>query len=294
MVMGFIKVKNGDEFISRKKKFIIFSFILLSAALFCYWQNNDVVITKYEVTDSKVPEAFEGFRILQVSDLHNKRFGKNQADLIHLVKKVRPDIILITGDLIDRSRTDIFTAMDFVRQAVVIAPVYYVTGNHEKSSREYPELEKQLLESDVVIMDNHSELLQKGVDSIALLGLEDPYFLPEASRSEVICDTLKDISAGEEDRFKILLSHRPELIDLYAGENIDLVFSGHAHGGQFRLPFIGGVFAPDQGFFPKYTSGINVSNNTSMVISRGLGNSVIPIRIFNRPELVLVTLKRVL
>jgi predicted MPP superfamily phosphohydrolase len=278
-------------FIGKRKRFVGIIVILVLAVLFCYWQNNDIVITRYEYSDSEVPDAFKGFRILQVSDLHNKRFGNNQAGLIRLVKKIQPDIILITGDLIDRYRTDVVAAMDFVRQAAVIAPVYYVTGNHEKSSAEYPELEKQLLESGVVIMDNHSVLLQKGEDSIALLGLEDPYFLPEAYRSEGVGDILKDILGGAEDRFKILLSHRPELIDLYASENINLVFSGHAHGGQFRLPFIGGLFAPDQGFFPKYTSGINGLKNTSMVVSRGLGNSVIPVRIFNRPELVVVTLE---
>ncbi len=277
----------------RKQILIIITTIVL-LGLFFYWQNNDIVITSADYTNAAVPAGFDGFRILQVSDLHNKEFGKNQKGLMKLTRKIQPDIIVITGDLIDSYRPDVETAMDYVRQAVEIAPVYFVTGNHEMKSVYYTELSRQLTDTGVNIMDDRAVLLKKNKASIILMGLGDPYFLSqESGGEEIIKDKLNNISGEEAGTFKILLSHRPELFKLYAEHNIELVFSGHAHGGQFRLPLIGGLYAPNQGFFPGYTNGIIVNKNTSMVVSRGLGNSVIPVRIFNRPELVVVTLRHI-
>ncbi len=279
-------------FMGIRKKIFIVIFIIVALFLFFYWQNNDIVTTSVVYSDTGVPAAFDGFRILQVSDLHNKEFGKNQAGLAKLTKKLQPDIIVITGDLIDSQRPDVRISMDYVKQAVNIAPVYFITGNHEKRSDKYPELGRQLREAGVIMLDDRAVLLKKDEEIIVLLGVGDPYFLPEDSgRDQIMEDTIHTISKEVTGTFKILLSHRPELIELYASQDIDLVFSGHAHGGQFRIPFIGGLYAPNQGFFPKYTNGVIVNKNTSMVVSRGLGNSVIPVRIFNRPELVTVTLK---
>lgn len=271
--------------------FIICLGVLL-LILFFYWQNNDIVITKSVYSASGVPKAFDGFKILQISDLHNKEFGKNQSELMKYTKKLQPDIIVVTGDLIDSHRTDIAVSMEYISQAVKLAPVYYVTGNHEKRSELYTTLEKQLLNAGVNLLDNRSILLERNQEEIALAGMGDPYLLPrEYGRDAILEDILSSVSSEVPAGFKILLSHRPELIDLYAKHGFDLVFSGHAHGGQFRLPGLGGVIAPDQGLFPKYTSGVIKKNQTSMYVSRGLGNSVIPVRIFNRPELVVVTLK---
>lgn len=275
----------------RKKMFTICLGVVL-LILFFYWQNNDIVITKSVYSASGVPKAFDGFKILQVSDLHNKQFGKNQSELMKLTKKLQPDIIVVTGDLIDSHRTDIAVSMEYISQAVKLAPVYFVTGNHEKRSEQYPAFEKQLLNAGVNLLDDRAVLLEKNQEVIALSGLGDPYLLPsEYGRDAIIEDILSSVSGEESAGFRILLSHRPELIDLYAKHGFDLVFSGHAHGGQFRLPGLGGVIAPDQGLLPKYTSGVIKKDQTSMYVSRGLGNSVIPVRIFNRPELVAVTLR---
>ncbi len=275
------------------KKNRLFLFIATSVLLilFFYWQNNDITITNIQYSNEKIPEAFQGFKILQISDLHNKEFGQNQAKLMKLTRKIKPDIIAVTGDLIDSHRTNINISMDYIRQAVKIAPVYFVTGNHEKWSDEHAELNKQLLEAGTVILDNQALLLTRNKESIVLMGLDDSYpFTQNEEINENLIEMVNSVSNQVPDKFRILLSHRPELIDLYAANMIDLVFCGHAHGGQFRIPFVGGLYAPNQGFFPKYTNGVTLKNYTSMVVSRGLGNSVIPVRIFNRPELVVVTL----
>ncbi|QHQ62233.1 metallophosphoesterase [Anaerocolumna sedimenticola] len=277
-------------FVKKNRLFLLIAaFALL--ILFFYWQNNNITINRIQYSNDKIPEAYQRFKILQVSDLHNKEFGPNQVKLIKLTKKIKPDIIVVTGDLIDSHRTNINISMDYIRQAVKIAPVYFVTGNHEKWSDEYAELNKQLLETGIDILDNQAMLLTRNKESIVLMGLGDPFPLTQMEEiNENLGKMVKSASNQISDKFTILLSHRPELIDLYAVNKIDLVFCGHAHGGQFRLPLVGGLYAPNQGFFPKYTNGITLKKSTSMVVSRGLGNSVIPVRIFNRPELVVVTL----
>lgn len=265
--------------------------ILFILPVFFYWQNNDIVVTKHEFTNSAIPDSFQGYQILQISDLHNKEFGKNQKRLIKHTAKIDPDIIVITGDLIDCNRTNIEIAMDYINQAIHIAPIYYVPGNHEKWSGVYPELTEHLQNAGVVILDNDATTLYNNGDEINLLGLMDPDFMAsDTNTSTTVREVLDNLITMRPSNFTILLSHRPELVSIYAEKQIDLVFSGHAHGGQFRIPFVGGVVAPNQGFFPEYTSGVVVKADTSMVVSRGLGNSIVPVRIFNRPELVVVTL----
>lgn len=210
------------------------------------------------------------------------------------LKSASPDIIVITGDLIDRREYDLDIAIAFIKGAVDIAPVYYVSGNHEAWSGKYALIKEKLIANGVIVLDNKAFELKKGDESIQILGLSDPDFLTsdylDGTDNREILKQLKIWSNGES--FKILLSHRPELLNLYFENNIDLIFTGHAHGGQFRIPGIGGLVAPDQGFFPKYTSGSYKKGMSTMFVSRGLGNSIIPIRIFNRPEIVVVTLKQ--
>ncbi len=259
-------------------------------ALFClagflYWQNNGLMLTKITHTKN-VPQGLDGYKILQVSDLQNKTFGQNQEILLDKIRNATPDIIVITGDLIDRNRTDLEKAMTFVDGAAAIAPVYYVSGNHEHQSGCFEALSAQLVSAGATVLENGKSMIQKNGASLEIIGLADkrvnPYF------AQVLPTLLKD---GEDTSFQILLSHRPELFETYVQNDVDLAFTGHAHGGQIRLPFIGGIFAPNQGFFPAYTAGAYEKKNTSMVVSRGLGNSTFPFRIFNRPELVMVTLK---
>ncbi|MBP3040236.1 metallophosphoesterase [Bacillaceae bacterium Marseille-Q3522] len=267
-----------------KKKIFIWAVLLVLLIGFCYWQNNDIVVTNIEYKNEKIPQEFDGYKILHVSDLHNKEFGSNQARLVKHTQEISPDIIVITGDLIDSNRTDLDIAMAYIEQAVEIAPVYFVSGNHEKYSGVYAELSDKLKQAGVIMMDDNELILKRKEKVISLFGLKDISF-------NGIDDFTQKLQNMKSDFFSILLSHRPELLDLYARQHVDLVFSGHAHGGQFRLPFIGGLIAPDQGFFPKITAGSYKNRDTTIIVSRGLGNSVVPIRIFNRPELVTVTLR---
>ncbi|UFH64542.1 metallophosphoesterase [Clostridium cadaveris] len=279
--------------LAKIKLFIEFSVFFIVVAIFCFLQNNSIVISNYTHRSRKIPSAFHGYKILHISDLHNKMFGKNQDYLIKKIKASSPDIIVITGDLIDRRRFDLDTAMCFINKAVDIAPIYYVSGNHEAWSGKYDQIKQSLKDAGVLILDDTSLELLKGENSIQLLGLSDPDFLTsnylDGTNTKKLELQLKQWS--NDINYKILLSHRPELFSLYIENNIDLIFSGHAHGGQIRLPFLGGLIAPDQGFFPKYTSGPYKNANSTMFVSRGLGNSIFPFRVFNRPEIVVVTLK---
>ena len=206
-----------------------------------------------------------------------------------------PDIIVITGDLIDQRKYNLETAMIFIRGAVKIAPVYYVSGNHEAWSGHYEIIKQSLIEAGVTVLDNDRSDIKRGENTIKLLGVSDPDFLTssylEETNASLLEETLKGWATEENESFNVLLSHRPELFDVYQAANLDLVFSGHAHGGQIRLPFVGGFVAPDQGLFPKYTSGSYTEGATTMFVSRGLGNSIVPQRLFNRPEIVVVTLR---
>ena len=200
-------------------------------------------------------------------------------------------MIAITGDLIDSRNTEIDTALQFAREAVKIAPCYYVTGNHESRIDDFDQLKAGLETLGVKVLDNKRLILQKGNDEITLIGVSDPKFMTRKieEEDEIMRQCLTQLSE-EADTYRILLSHRPEMFDLYKQMGIDLVLSGHAHGGQFRLPFVGGLVAPNQGFFPKYDAGQFIEENTTMIVSRGVGNSIVPFRINNPPELVVVEL----
>ena len=284
------------RFKAKQKKVLLF-IVAISIILFTFfnWQNNSIIISEMVFKNDNIPEAFKGYKILQISDLHNKEFGSKQNKILAKIEKINPDIIVVTGDLIDSNNTNIDIAMELINGAIKIAPIYYVSGNHEAWSGSYDELESNLENSGVVVLDNQKIVVMNDSDSIDIIGLADTSFIEsdwlEYGGNAETKSLLNTLTEGTTN-FKILLSHRPELFDIYSNSNVNLIFSGHAHGGQFRLPFIGGLIAPDQGFFPKLTEGIHTSNDTSMIISRGLGNSIIPVRILNRPELILVTLSK--
>jgi len=269
--------------------------LLMSVFLmaFLIWQNNDVVVTKYEYVGKRLPKGFNGLKILHISDLHNKNFGGRIFDKI---KDINPDIIVITGDLIDRRRTNISVAAELVKNMAKTAPVYYASGNHEQLSGRYSEIRDTLIGLNVNVLDNSCILLNKNGDVISVSGIIDPsvnFGNKNYNPKRNIVYVKSSINEAVEDKklFNILLSHRPEYFDVYEEEEVDLVFSGHAHGGQIRIPFLGGILSPDQGFFPEYSEGMHSLDETTMVVSRGLGNSLFPFRVFNRPELVVVTLK---
>lgn len=273
-----------------KMKIISITTIVLLMATFFYWQNNDITVTNIDFENDKVPANFNGYKILQVSDLHNKKFGSNQDKLVEITKDIDPDIIVITGDFIDSRRTNVDVALEYTNQVVDIAPVYYVPGNHESRVEEYSILKEGLLKSGVIILDNKLEEININNEKISLIGMEDPTLLTSNNKMKKFEYILSSIKDRSNSNLKILLSHRPEILDIYERQDIDLVFSGHAHGGQIRLPFTDGLFAPGQGLLPKFTSGIHEKGNTNMIVSRGLGNSLFPFRVFNRPELIVTKL----
>lgn len=262
--------------------------LLLAGLLFCLWvgfENHFPMVSRYAVSHAKIPPSFSGFRIAQISDLHNMEFGKNNERLIALLKEEKPDLIVITGDLVDAHHTDIPIAVEFCRQAMEIAPVYFSVGNHERVM-DYPALKKELDQIGVTVLKNQSAFIARGEDRIALHGVMDMGY--EGSTAEALGRLEKT-----PEYYTVLLAHHPQFFSDYQREGMDLIFSGHTHGGQFRLPLIGGLIAPSDsgGFFPEYDGGLYTMGDSCMIVSRGLGNSILPFRINNRAEIVIAELQ---
>ena len=280
-----------------KRKYIaaFIAVAILAICILTLWGNTVLEVNEYEITSNRIKEAFSGFRIAQISDLHNAEFGESNEKLISMLFQTDPDIIVITGDLIDSRDTDIEIALEFARQIIKIAPVYYVSGNHEARVAEYENLQMGLEEAGVIVLENERIELSREGESITLIGVDDPSFREDylfGDAASVTQSALAEFELqNESDGYTVLLAHRPELFDIYVEAGVNLVFSGHAHGGQFRLPFIGGLVAPNQGFFPVYDAGLFSEENTTMIVSRGVGNSIIPIRFNNRPEIIVAELK---
>ncbi|MCD7823957.1 MAG: metallophosphoesterase [Oscillospiraceae bacterium] len=266
-----------------KLAFALSAVTIPTALAYFLYENNRLTVSDYIFESEKVPESFDGFRIAHISDLHNKSFGKNNKRLFELIAFESPDIIVISGDLVDSRHTDKEVALDFLRVASEIAPTFYTTGNHEDRfpEDEMAEFLRAAEKAGATVLTHDRVTLSIGNDKIYLCGIADKL------RS---CENLKSLMSGTGDAFTILISHRPQFGRLYGRCGADLTFSGHAHGGQMRLGCLS-VISPDQGFFPKYTSGIHHFGKSATVISRGLGNSLIPVRINNPPELVLCKIK---
>lgn len=261
--------------------------------LWVLWGNTALRLNSYSVQSDRLPKSFNGYRIAHVSDFHNAEIGKGNERFLAVLEKAEPDIIAITGDIVDWRNIDTKITSDFVSKALKIAPCYYVTGNNESYIASKYDVKKMLKDLGVIVLEDETAWLKVGEDKILLAGVDDPCFsdaYSSADSAAVMQDKLEKLTGS--DSYTVLLSHRPELFDVYCEYELDLVLSGHAHGGQFRIPFIGGVYAPDQGLFPKYDAGLYTQDNTNMIVSRGIGNSKIPLRVNNRPEVILVELKK--
>lgn len=270
---------------------VIFLIIIIFITLIkSYIENKTIEVNHYTIEDMQIPKSFNDMTIVHISDLHNEEFGENQEDLLETMETIKADVIVLTGDLIDTKNTDkdIDITMDFINGATSLAPTYYVTGNHDVWSSQYPELEKRLIDSGVVVLRDQVQEIIKNNESISLIGLDDPDS-KDIPPSLSVSDRLSSLTS-ETEAYTILLAHRPEDFDIYVNE-VNLVLSGHSHGGQICFPFIGALVAPDQGLFPKYSDGLYSKDGTKMIISRGLGTSVIPIRINNPPEIIVIKLK---
>lgn len=276
---------NSENIRSNRKKYIksaIVLLIVITLLLFCNFQNKHLETTHYTYEAEQLGVDLDGYRIVQISDLHNAKFGKNNQKLVDRIRECAPDMIVLTGDLVDSNHTNVDRAVQFVNEIVKICPVYYVTGNHEYwlDTSEYENLMDGVASAGVIILDNQVVEISRWDAKFRLVGLDD----------KSLADGTLEALLSDEKELTVVLAHEPQYLARYAGTGVDLVLSGHAHGGQFRLPFVGGIVAPDQGFLPEYTAGEYYMNGTEMIVSRGLGNSVIPVRLFNYPEIVCVDL----
>lgn len=282
--------------------------LLLPLLLFGYLSNNHLSVSTYQLTlrvqrnHRKKPAS--ALSIVHLSDLHNKTFGCCQSRLIKKIIALHPDLIAITGDLVDG--TPHRHAVAFLRKASRICPVYFVRGNHESLAGNFPVLKQAVSDCGVHLLINRSVDFKKDGYTYQITGLDDPLFYGKNDHYKAMVKQMLDhmhkttgqkpaklqkkgAASHQPDNgadFRILLTHRPELFSLYSRYPYDLILCGHAHGGQIRLPFTDGLYAPGQGIFPKYTSGAHTKNHTTEIISRGLGNSSFPLRLFNDPEIV--------
>lgn len=298
---------NKKNIRSNRKKYIksaIVLLIVIALLLFCSYQNRHLETTYYTYKAEHLDAEFDGYRIVQISDLHNAKFGKDNQKLVDRIRECEPDMIVLTGDLVDSNHTNVDRAVQFVDEIVKICSVYYVTGNHEYwlEASEYDELMSGLTGAGAVILDDQVVEISRGDAKFRLVGLDDRSLSDGTLEALFSDESIGHDQAGQKEEtadnensekkeFTVVLAHEPQYLARYASAGVDLVLSGHAHGGQFRLPFVGGIVAPDQGFFPEYTAGEYYMDGTEMIVSRGLGNSVIPVRLFNYPEIVCVELK---
>jgi len=243
--------------------------------------NNKLEVTQQIILTDKLHTPLT---IVHLSDLHGKEFGENNERLIALVKEQKPDIICFTGDLIDKRRKKLDAGIALMKKLPAIAPVYYIPGNHEPSSGMDEELYEKLRDMGIIVLLGEQVSIPVGTDTVQLLGLAERYMTDDE-----IAEAMQKLSNSQ--GFRLLLSHFPENICAYRNYDIELMLSGHAHGGQWRLPWIGGLYAPGQGLFPKYTEGMYQEGTVKLVVSRGLGNSLFPFRLFNHPEVVVLKLQ---
>ena len=257
-------------------------------------QNKKLKVRKTTLKFDKLPQAFDNFKIAQVSDIHCDKVGHSDLSFINKIKNFNPDMIVITGDILDSYNNNMDIAYNILSQLAIVAPCYFVSGNHElRLPEEYEQLINRMKKLNITHLHNSKLFITKNNESINLVGVEDYNFFKNEDNLNHRANFIKTLEElYSPNHFNILLSHRPEKFPIYADIKYDLIFSGHAHGGQWRIPFIGGIFSPSQGFFPKYTNGNYVLKNSTLIVSQGLGNSSFPIRINNRIELVLAILKK--
>lgn len=273
---------------SRLRRLAVGLAAAVGLGLFLYLGQNVVETKTYQIELARLPEAFDGYKIVLVSDLHAKRFGPDNENLLRLIRAQQPDLIAVAGDLC-HGADETGVAICFCRSLAAIAPTYYVFGNHEWAGRVVPALKTALKDSGVEILQNEYVKLTRGGQSVCLLGLEDlngPYDMKS------ITQVVTELREKEKDPFILTLSHRFDRFEEYAQHRLDVVLSGHSHGGIVRLPFTDGLIAPGRTLFPKYTSGKYTLRDTVMVVSRGLGNSANELRVFNPPHLPVVILKK--
>ena len=278
----------------KHRKKIILGAVVLLVALLLWALDVRLAIRNYEVNSNKITSPV---RLVLVTDLHSCKWGKDQQKLVDAVIEQQPDAVLLGGDIFDDKVPDTNAEL-FLKGIADLYPCYYVTGNHEywSGQRDFAVKMEILERYHVTILNGESELLTVGGQSINICGVDDPdaYMVADDPSAVVsFAEQLEQVSTqAQNGHFTVLLSHRPERFVDYVSNGFDLVLSGHAHGGQWRIPLLlNGLYSPNQGLFPQYAGGRYEQDGTIMVVSRGLAreSTIVP-RIFNRPELVVVDL----
>ena len=264
--------------------------VLMLLGGFYQYSNYSLQVEKVDFTSRRLPALFDGYRIVQISDLHGAEFGEDNEELLREVRRAKPDCIVITGDLVDRFRgADYGEIKVFASALAAIAPSYYVTGNHEWAVGGVRELKALLKDCGITVLSNEYTELRLGTDSIVLAGIDDPNGYADQKNPEQLA---AELYAAEGDPFWILLAHRNDrFAQQYSLLGADLTLAGHGHGGIIRLPFTDGLLSTNRTFFPSHTDGFYEDNGATVFVSRGLGNSGMSRRLFNRPELAVLTLR---
>ena len=272
------------------RRILILLLLALLCAGFFRWSNHSLQVERLTFSSPRLPEGFDGCTVVVLADLHGAVFGEDNQRLLETVSNQAPDVILLAGDLLDRFReTPHSYAVDLGQRLAAIAPTYFVTGNHEWALPDVPALKEALTEAGVTVLDNRFVTLERGGDQILLAGVDDPNGYADQKTPEELAE---EVRAAWGDGFWLLLAHRNNLFaPRYSRLGADLVISGHGHGGMIRLPFTDGLISVERTLFPSYTAGFYEENGSTAFISRGLGNSGPSFRLFNRPEVAVLTLR---
>ena len=277
---------------------VIVLLLLLVVLLRIYIDNEIPKVSNVEIKSPKLPEVFDGYKILQLSDLHSKSFGNNNEMLIDMIDKESPDIIVMPGDMVTANEKDFTVFYSLVKELTKKYRVYYVYGNHEGelSLKLKSEITAFLKENGVIVLDNDYISIEKNNEKINLYGLcyTQKYYSYKGGKKHIITENYIKNKLGtiDKNKYNILLTHNPLFFDAYSGYGFDLTLSGHVHGGLIRLPFIGGILSPERKFFPQYSAGVYEKGNSKLVVSRGLSRGTKGFRFFNRPDVVSITLKK--
>ncbi len=266
-----------------RRALIIIALLCLAAFYLVRDSSENLSLTEYTVTDADLPQSFHGFKIVQLSDLHGAQFG---AELVDTVREQNPDIIALTGDFITTAE-DLPAVEDLVRELVSICDVYFISGNHDFGSGKIQELSDILGTYGVKYLKNGYVELERGGERIILAGVEDPNSWADLESPDELAAKIK---SAYPDAYTVLLGHRNYWMTEYPTLPVDLILCGHAHGGIIRIPGVGGLLSTDRTLFPDYDAGLYENDSYTMIVSRGLGNSISVPRIFNRPEIVSIVL----
>lgn len=273
----------------RRKTAVLLVLTALLAAGFLLWGNCSLQTTETALVSPALPPAFDGLRIVELADLHGRVFGRGSRRLLAAVRRAEPDLICIDGDLFDE-HTDLAMLPPLLRGLCAIAPVYYVTGNHEWRVPGLRGILAQMRACGVTVLQDDWRVLRRGEDALVLAGTDDPCGPAERKTpAELIADIRAE--AGEA-AFLLLLAHRNDQLPQWSALGVQAVLAGHCHGGVVRLPFVGGLFGTDRRLFPAWDAGLYRQGETALYVSRGLGYTNVHFRLFNRPEIAVIVLRR--